>query len=48
MKDSYITRETLLVRLRNRYDEEAWLDFAATYKRYIDSILSVERVTKGP
>ena len=39
MKDSYITRETLLIRLRNRHDEDAWHEFVLTYQKYIFAIL---------
>ena len=39
MKESYVTRETLLIRLRNQHDEDAWNEFVLTYQKYIIAIL---------
>jgi RNA polymerase sigma factor (sigma-70 family) len=39
MSEEYFTRETLLLKLKNRHDEEAWVDFINTYKRYIKAVL---------
>jgi len=34
-EDSCNTRETLLLRIRNRHDEQSWEDFVYYYKQYI-------------
>ena len=39
MKENYLTRDTLLRKLKNRHDETAWQEFADLYLRYIRSVL---------
>ena len=33
------TRQTLLQKIRDRYDEEAWADFELYYKRFVSAVL---------
>lgn len=39
-KDIYKTRQTLLERLSNKYDEKSWEEFIDTYKSYICVIIA--------
>ena len=39
-KDIYKTRQTLLDRLSNKYDEKSWHEFIETYKSYICVIIA--------
>lgn len=38
-EDNWITRQTLLLRIKNRSDDQAWSDFESYYKRYLYNIL---------
>ena len=38
-RDSYQTRITLLQKVQNQYDNQAWDEFAATYQDYIYGVL---------
>ena len=38
-KDPYKTRLTLIQRVKNQYNENAWEEFAAVYKNYIYAII---------
>lgn len=39
MSDNYNTRQTLLLKLKDQRDDQAWNDFYETYYRYIRAIL---------
>ena len=44
MSDDYQTRQSLLMRIRERYDETAWEEFVENYKNYIYKIIISFRV----
>ncbi|MCM8531079.1 MAG: RNA polymerase sigma factor, partial [Lentisphaeraceae bacterium] len=46
MSDEYQTRQSLLFRIKERYDESAWEDFVENYKNYIYKIIISFRVDK--
>lgn len=39
-EDAWLTRETLLNRVRRKYDEEAWKEFVFYYQAYVSKIAS--------
>ena len=39
MKKTYFTRETLLLRLRDSYDEKSWEEFVKYYRSYIYTVV---------
>ena len=39
MNDNYFTRETLLLRLRDSYDEKSWEEFVKYYRGYIFTVI---------
>ena len=44
MNDDYQTRKSLLLRIKERYDENAWEEFVENYKNYIYKIIISFRV----
>ena len=36
--DNWNTRKTMLIRLKNQYDENSWEEFVSTYKQYIYNV----------
>ena len=39
MSDFYKTRKTLLLRIKDQYNDDAWAEFSEVYKRYIYAII---------
>ena len=39
MSDIYKTRKTLLLRIKDQYNDDAWAEFSEVYKRYIYAII---------
>ena len=39
MDDIYKTRKTLLIRVKDQYNDDAWSEFSEVYKRYIYAII---------
>ena len=35
MSDIYKTRKTLLLRIKDQYNDDAWAEFSEVYKRYL-------------
>ena len=44
-QDAYATRITLIQRIQNQYDEDAWAEFADVYSRYIYAIIRSMRIS---
>ncbi|WDE98463.1 sigma-70 family RNA polymerase sigma factor [Lentisphaera profundi] len=43
--DNWLTRETLLIQVRNRYDEKSWAEFDEYYRSFIKMIITRMGVT---
>jgi len=37
--DNWSTRKTMLIRLKDQYDEKSWEEFVATYRQYIYNVI---------
>ncbi len=45
--DQYVTRQTLLMRARNRDDQDAWGEFVVVYQRFIYHVLNRMNVSEN-
>jgi len=46
-KDPYLTRKTLIQRVRDQYDDRSWQEFADIYNRFIYSIIRKMNITSS-
>ncbi|WP_322608874.1 RNA polymerase sigma factor [Pontiella agarivorans] len=46
MRKTYSTRKTLIARIKDQYDEQAWQEFIEFYTRYIYSIIRQMRISE--
>lgn len=47
MNDEYVTRQTLLMRARNRNDHDAWSEFVEVYQHFIFHVLNRMNVSEN-